>query len=435
VVRNKLVRLPTLTLPIVLCGILATRYRAHFVFFVASAIVAGLFMLGSQGPVFPAYYSLPLGNLFRLPTRMVFLYLFLVAGLIAIGIDGVKGRLRSHRFRNRTVVVATAILGLLVCADAYTRTRLNDTHPVMKSSRSGGPKKLIELLRDVPRRERVFVQDLSRSFGVASKVGMMNRAFVVPDYEPTMPVAYAKYFDREVPPPWPGSLSLLAGKSFRPASELVKFLDLMSVRYYAVVAPPGSTHVDDIEALLGAPPSSAGNLHWFERPQALPRAYAVRAVVYKPDLESALERIARDPFRPGEEAVVIDANPPLLTWGDASSPQRADTAGIASYTSAQVEIDAECASRCLLVLTDFHYPGWRVYVDGTEQRIERANGIFRGVRLEAGRHRVVYRYRPSSLRLGLVILLGSLLVFAASGIYLGRGTRRSRHIENVSATR
>jgi uncharacterized membrane protein YfhO len=55
------------------------------------------------------------------------------------------------------------------------------------------------------------------------------------------------------------------------------------------------------------------------------------------------------------------------------------------------------------VLTDSWYPGWIARVDGIETPIERADYIFRAVRLAPGEHRVEFEYRPASLQIGALI--------------------------------
>jgi hypothetical protein len=71
--------------------------------------------------------------------------------------------------------------------------------------------------------------------------------------------------------------------------------------------------------------------------------------------------------------------------------------------NAEVHVDAELDGDGLLVLTEQHFPGWVVRVDGIERPLLQADGIFRGVVLEAGRHAVVFRYEPQSLRRGLLV--------------------------------
>jgi uncharacterized membrane protein YfhO len=68
------------------------------------------------------------------------------------------------------------------------------------------------------------------------------------------------------------------------------------------------------------------------------------------------------------------------------------------------------------LLTDTFYPGWQATVDGQPAEIQRADLMFRAVRLEPGTHQVVYRYQPASVHWGmwisvvaLVLCLGALV--------------------------
>jgi uncharacterized membrane protein YfhO len=50
-----------------------------------------------------------------------------------------------------------------------------------------------------------------------------------------------------------------------------------------------------------------------------------------------------------------------------------------------------------LILRDHFYPGWFAEVDGKRVPIRRAETLFRGIDVPAGRHRVVFYYAPFSL--------------------------------------
>jgi hypothetical protein len=185
----------------------------------------------------------------------------------------------------------------------------------------------------------------------------------------------------------------------------------MSVRHYAMWRPRLPAATRELQSFAGGTRVSVGPVEVVERPTALPRAYTVRRVLYEPEVESALARIKTDVFRPRQEAVVISPNREA-DRGDADA-SLADVAEITGYSTEEVAITAECHSACLLILTDLHYPGWRVFVDGREDEIQRVNVLFRGVWLDPGAHRIVYRYEPRSFRLGLWMLVSALLTAAA----------------------
>jgi len=74
----------------------------------------------------------------------------------------------------------------------------------------------------------------------------------------------------------------------------------------------------------------------------------------------------------------------------------------------RVTVEVETRENRWLVLRDAAYPGWEARIDDEAAPIYRADFLFRAVHVPAGRHRVDFRYRPFSSRLGLVVTLGVL---------------------------
>jgi uncharacterized membrane protein YfhO len=73
------------------------------------------------------------------------------------------------------------------------------------------------------------------------------------------------------------------------------------------------------------------------------------------------------------------------------------------------------------VLGDPWYPQWRVEVDGRPAELLRVDHAFRGVRVPAGSHRVVFTYQDRALQAGLV--LSSLTVVGLAGLWWWRRRR------------
>ena len=101
-------------------------------------------------------------------------------------------------------------------------------------------------------------------------------------------------------------------------------------------------------------------------------------------------------FDPASVAVVAEAIPEL----ESAAPDTRRSVGdshIERFLPEEVDLRATClAPRCLVVLSDFLYPGWEARVDGKSVPIHQTNGLFRGVEIETGEHRIEYRYRPLS---------------------------------------
>jgi hypothetical protein len=416
------VTLPAATIPLALCGVLAGRQRAHWLLFLAAAALAGLFMLGDESPVFPIYHALPLGDLFRNPARMAFLYVFLAAMILGIGLQGATEGLQTVTGRPLLATSIAVLVSALTAAEVYARTNVGYAHPILGMPFAGAPKELTDYLLRQPGNPRVFIEQTTvlPKPTLLFKTGMMHGFSAVPDYEANMPAAYKWYFG-VVGGIWHGRLTVLPARSHLPPEVMGRLLDLMSVRYYAVLRPsqgpaPASKALG---AFVGGTPRPLGSVDILERPTALERVYAVRRAVLERDLDAAWRRMTQGPFDPHREVVVVPSEDgrdaaPLSGIAADETAGPPDTAAITAYATDEVTITADCAARCLLVLTDLHYPGWRAYVDNRQTPVHRVNTLFRGVYLEPGAHRVVYRYEPLSVRVGAWMVLAALGIAMAA---------------------
>ncbi|MDP8243506.1 MAG: interleukin-like EMT inducer domain-containing protein [Candidatus Hinthialibacter antarcticus] len=69
------------------------------------------------------------------------------------------------------------------------------------------------------------------------------------------------------------------------------------------------------------------------------------------------------------------------------------------------------------------YPGWKAYVDGRPQPIQRINYFFRGVKVEAGAHQIELVYQPASFILGAVVSLIAAIATLIWGWLIFRSNR------------
>jgi len=132
-----------------------------------------------------------------------------------------------------------------------------------------------------------------------------------------------------------------------------------------------------------------------------PRVYVAQHVTVV-DSEAVLGQAEMPEFNRQTEALIDEESAPLLKASYAGTPGRAATnskseARIVSYQRNSVIIDVNSAEAGVLVLHDIHYPGWEASVDGERRPVLRANLLFRGVEVPAGRHRVEFHFRPLSL--------------------------------------
>ena len=82
------------------------------------------------------------------------------------------------------------------------------------------------------------------------------------------------------------------------------------------------------------------------------------------------------------------------------------------FEANQVSVLSDSSDASTIQLRDLNYPGWFVDVDGAAKATE-PGSAFREVEVAAGDHRVTWRYRPWSVRIGLWISVATLLTLAA----------------------
>ena len=194
-----------------------------------------------------------------------------------------------------------------------------------------------------------------------------------------------------------------------PPPALYRLLGALNVRYLISLQPMPEGDMTLVHHLPEYPA-------WLYRlNRIVPKAYVVGEVVVEGDAVQTLGKLASERFDPLRQ--VILERP--LELGAAQGPRaRAD---IVSYGNREVALQASLSGSGVLVLADSYYPGWRVYVDGVEREILRANLFFRAVSLSAGEHVVEFRYQPRSFMIGLAVSLMTLCGLAAVGlVFLSR---------------
>lgn len=117
---------------------------------------------------------------------------------------------------------------------------------------------------------------------------------------------------------------------------------------------------------------------------------------------------------PGEAPPALRSDGPPLSEGGAlpenSTDKSITEAGIRGTQFNLVEIVAESGNSGILVLADSWYPGWKVFLDGTLTPVFPVDIAFRGIEIGKGNHKAIFEYRPESLRLGMYITAGALIL-------------------------
>ncbi len=117
------------------------------------------------------------------------------------------------------------------------------------------------------------------------------------------------------------------------------------------------------------------------------------------------------------------------------NPSPHDRVAITEYAANRVTIATESPEGGRLVLTDLTYPGWKVALDGAPVKAHESDGLFRAVDVPAGKHTVVWTYRPASLYWGAGIsIVGVLSLLAIAHVRFRHPSRLGFLDEPVGTT-
>ncbi len=204
---------------------------------------------------------------------------------------------------------------------------------------------------------------------------------------------------------------------------LASFADLLNThldpveKRFKVIMPfnlepkPGVENATKLEELT-AVPNTNGLFGLIEWQAALPRVALYNNWISMTNEQDALQKLT-DLNLDLWKTVVVSSNLPAPP---SSGEIKATPIEIKSYAPKRITIEAENKEPSVLLLNDRYAPDWKVWIDGRQSTIFRANYLMRGVYLEPGKHLVEFKFLPSPL--SLFISLGAIGIGILVGVYL-----------------
>lgn len=157
-----------------------------------------------------------------------------------------------------------------------------------------------------------------------------------------------------------------------------------------------------------------GDVYIYRNLDAMPRAWISPRALELPENSAALTRLKREPALTKDEATVVAAEGTIRK----ASVEKPQAVKVVKYSPQRIELEVPRDARGLLVLSEVDYPGWEARVDGKKREILATDYLFRGVALEGGQRKVVFRYRPRSFVLGAAVSLATLALLCLYLLYL-----------------
>ncbi|HSJ07722.1 MAG TPA: YfhO family protein [Longimicrobiales bacterium] len=465
---------PLLLIPVLFIG----RRTAQAWFFALLGILALLYALGANTPVFRLFYLVPGVSLFRAPSIIIFLYGLSVATLGALAAQRLQGWLATARPDTGAAVLrrvlwagagAFAVLALLASAGVITSVWLSLFGDAVRPDR---------LAANEPFIRRGFWLAFALAAAVAGTWEVAVRGLINARTALLALAFWAAADLYRASRPFVVNTALLnehadAGTLFRPDDSIMALQRLRDAG--------GVFRVMDLGPLLGAPPTYGQNdlaMHGLEQlaghhgnelgryrnliggehalnlatselrladitnteyflipgriedPRLEEVHNGVQSVVYRNraalpraylagavevlDGEAAIERLLSADFDARNSVILPEALP-------ADVEVRQGVAGAVEWVEREVDrltLRVAPDRPALLVVLDNWFPAWEATVNGHIVPIYRANHTFRAVAVPPGEHTVVFRYTPADLSTGATVsllTLGLLLAVVLAG--------------------
>jgi hypothetical protein len=334
--------------------------------------------------------------------------------LAAIGLALVALRLRPER-RRVPVVAFVALVALLVSVDLFRANMgFNPAIPERNAAQPATP--AIEYLQSRRPSRFVGIGPGTAYQPLPSNLAMTYDLYDARGYDYPVEKRFDRLWRRTVAP---RVLSITQPVEYAFATPAaLRALSLLSVS--DLLQEPGAARpgAAGLDLAYSGPDADV-----YANEAALPRVFLVGRQRVVAGEDEALRAVTAPGFD-GRSVAITERPVEGVPEAGGAAPGDVGRARIVSYENERVVVYADVSRRGLLVLTDVHFPGWEVRVDGREQPLERVDYLLRGVALDPGRHEVEFLYQPASWDAARAISLSGVLVLA--GVLVAGLLRRRR---------
>ncbi|MBI2252714.1 MAG: YfhO family protein, partial [Armatimonadetes bacterium] len=137
-------------------------------------------------------------------------------------------------------------------------------------------------------------------------------------------------------------------------------------------------------------------------PDKIPYVFFVSRYKVIKEKDKLLKELASNEFNPTSE-ILFQEDPPKAFKNSGSGSINNNLVRVIKNTPDKIELEAQTKQDGFIFISELFYPGWKVFTDGVESKILKANYIFRAVSANKGKHSIVFVYKPESFKIGMVI--------------------------------
>ncbi len=466
---------------LLLCFLKQGSKARHVRFFFGMLLVLSLFLsLGRYNPLYRFIYHLPGFHHFRIPAQILYLCVFSVSILAAMGLNGI-GRFESYSSSYKILlglgslvfaVLITALLLLpsdlfsyllrVIRPSGLTPDLMSQLHKTVRVSifTGAGVFFLLTALIHLRRKHRLAASTFITMLVVIATIDLwcfshsLIRTTELSPHRGKMQLTSSLKRDPEIHRVvvmsdrfWPNDGLLYKYEDIQGYDPLIlkRYLAYlnrsqnMPVRSEAVNIEFVTQLDNQLIEMLNVKYAISSDTRILKLRNHMPRAFFVRKAVTMPS-EEVLDFMMSDDFDP-EEVVVLEDNHKTTDLADLFSGTQghavkdkaehstredsSESCQITEYGSDKINLSVDVNEDGYLVLSEISYPGWTAYVNGKKTELLTGNYIFRVLPLPKGRHDVVMRFEPTSFKIGLMITASALVFFVGglSSLYIRNKTK------------
>lgn len=160
----------------------------------------------------------------------------------------------------------------------------------------------------------------------------------------------------------------------------------------------------------------------FKADRLLPEAFLVNHAETIPDTGNALALLMNEDFDVAKSVVL---NKEISSWKN-SEQQSMGAVSVKKKSANEMEMKIDTEKPNILVWLESYFPDWQAVLDtdGSELEILQADMLFMAVVVPAGKHTVVFSFRPKRFYLGLAITLATLVIGLATLFLFRKSTKK-----------
>ncbi|WP_423735008.1 YfhO family protein [Chitinophaga caseinilytica] len=176
--------------------------------------------------------------------------------------------------------------------------------------------------------------------------------------------------------------------------KLARYQDL--IEHQLSKGTPGVVNMLNTKYVIFQTPQ--GQLSYQRNPEALGNAWFVDSLVWAKNADAEMKTL--DSLPTAHAAVVDERFRPSLN-GLVPAKDSASHIRLTKYGLNELHYRSSNSKAGLAVFSEIYYPaGWKLFIDGKEEEILRANYLLRAAKIPAGDHDIVMKFEPRSYYLG-----------------------------------